>query len=142
MLLGGRCYSVVDEKPKRSTRLQRLRNIEEHHAATLLCDVYSDDWERLAWAMLRCHAEVLDEGDDAYAEALGALRAKYPQYREMALDGRPLVALTPQRVSSWGIEGRYAVSERRPSAPPRWRRWRTRSSPAAPARASSSGASG
>ena len=56
VLLGGRCYSVVDEKPKRSARLQRLRNIEEHGAATLLCDVYSDDWEQLAWAMLRCHA--------------------------------------------------------------------------------------
>ena len=106
VLLGGRCYSVVDEKPKRSTRLQRLRNIEEHGAATLLCDVYSDDWERLAWAMLRCHAEVLDDGDEGYAEALDALRAKYPQYREMALDGRPLVALTPRRVSSWGVEGR------------------------------------
>ena len=106
VLLGGRCYSVVDEKPKRSTRLQRLRNIEEHRTATLLCDVYSDDWERLAWAMLRCHAEVLDEGAEGYAESIEALREKYPQYREMALDGRPLIALTPRRVSSWGIEGR------------------------------------
>jgi len=106
VLLGGRCYSVVDEKPKRSARLQRLRNIEEHGAATLLCDVYSDDWERLAWTMLRCHAEVLDEGADGYADALEALREKYGQYREMALDGRPLIALTPLRVSSWGVEGR------------------------------------
>ncbi len=106
VLLGGRCYSVVDEKPKRSARLQRLRNIEEHGAATLLCDVYSDDWERLAWAMLRCRAEVLDEGDDGYADAIEALREKYPQYRAMALDGRPLIALMPLRVSSWGVEGR------------------------------------
>ena len=106
VLLDGRCYSVVDEKPKRSARLQRLRNIEEHGAATLLCDVYSDDWERLAWAMLRCHAEVLDEGADGYADAIEALRAKYAQYRAMALDGRPLIALTPLRVSSWGAEGR------------------------------------
>ena len=105
VLLGGRCYSVVDEKPKRSARLQRLRNIEEHGAATLLCDVYSDDWEQLAWTMLRCHAVVLNEGDGGYAEALEALRAKYPQYREMALDGNPLVALTPLRVSSWSVEG-------------------------------------
>ncbi len=105
VLLGGRCYSVVDEKPKRTARLQRLRNIEEHGAATLLCDVYSDDWEQLAWAMLRCRAAVLDEGDEGYAEALAALREKYPQYREMALDGRPLVALTPLRASSWSVEG-------------------------------------
>ncbi len=105
VLLGGRCYSVVDEKPKRSARLQRLRNIEEHGAATLLCDVYSDDWDRLAWAMLRCHAAVLNEGGDGYAEALAALRAKYPQYRAMALDGNPLIALTPLRVSNWSVEG-------------------------------------
>ena len=106
VLLGGRCYSVVDEKPKRHARLQRLRNIEAQHAATLLCDIYSDDWERLAWAMLRCHADVLAEDREGYEAALDALRAKYPQYRSMALDGRPLVALTPLRVSSWGIEGR------------------------------------
>ena len=106
VLLGGRCYSVVDEKPKRHARLQRLRNIEAQHAATLLCDVYSDDWEHLAWAMLRCHADVLAEDGEGYGAALDALRAKYPQYRAMALDGRPLVALTPLRVSSWGIEGR------------------------------------
>ena len=106
VLLGGRCYSVVDEKPKRSARLQRLHNIEEHGAATLLCDIYSDDWERLAWTMLRCHAEVLDEGAEGYAQALEALREKYPQYRAMALDGRPLIALTPLRLSSWGVEGR------------------------------------
>ena len=106
VLLGGRCYSVVDEKPKRGVRLQRLRNIGEHGAATLLCDVYSDDWERLAWAMLRCRAEVLDAEAEGYAKALEALRAKYPQYRAMALEGRPLIALTPVRVGSWGVEGR------------------------------------
>ena len=106
VLLDDRCYSVVDEKPKRSTRLQRLRNIEEHGTATLLCDVYSEDWERLAWAMLRCHAEVIEQGDGVYGEALEALRAKYPQYREMDLEGRPLVALTPVRAGSWGVESR------------------------------------
>ena len=56
--------------------------------------------------MLRCHAEVLAEDGAGYAAALDALRAKYPQYRAMALDGRPLIALTPVRVSSWGVEGR------------------------------------
>ena len=61
---------------------------------------------RLAWAMLRCHAEVLGEGDEGYAQAIEALRAKYPQYREMDLDGRPLVALTPVRAGSWGVEDR------------------------------------
>ncbi len=102
-LLDGRCYSVVDEKPKRSTRLQRLRNIEARPQATLLCDVYGDDWDRLAWAMLRGRAEIL-EGGPEHAAALDALRAKYPQYRAMALEDRPVIALTPERVSSWGIE--------------------------------------
>ena len=102
-LVDGRCYSVVDEKPKRSTRLQRLRNIEANPAATLLCDVYGEDWSRLAWAMLRCRAEIL-EGGAEHAAALEVLRAKYPQYRSMALEDRPVIALTPEHVSSWGLE--------------------------------------
>jgi hypothetical protein len=46
---------------------------------------------------------VLDGGAE-YERALDTLRAKYPQYQSMALDGRPMVAVQPQRVNSWGLE--------------------------------------
>lgn len=103
VLAGGCVYSVVDEKPKRTTRLQRLRNIEARPRAALVIDRYNEDWSRLAWVMLRGPASVLENGDE-HAAALDALRAKYAQYREMGLAGRPMIRLEPERVNEWGFE--------------------------------------
>ena len=100
-LLEDRIYSAVDEKPKRTQRLQRLRNIAHDARVALVVDVYDEDWDRLAWVLVRGRAEVLTSGAD-YARALAAMRAKYDQYRTMALEGRPLIRLTPERVTAWG----------------------------------------
>jgi PPOX class probable F420-dependent enzyme len=99
--LDGLLYSVVDEKPKRSTRLRRLRNIESNPRVTLLLDEYSDDWSRLAWVMVEGVATVVEDREER-GPALAALRGKYQQYRSMALEGRPLVRITPERILSWG----------------------------------------
>jgi PPOX class probable F420-dependent enzyme len=48
-LEGNRIHSIVDTKPKDSTSLARLRNIEANPQVSLLVDEYSDDWERLWW---------------------------------------------------------------------------------------------
>ena len=96
----GRIYSVVDEKPKRSVRLQRVRNIEAQPKVALVVDRYAEDWSELAWVMVRGSAQVLDGGEE-YGSALAALRAKYEQYRSMHLEGRPLIRLVPQRVNGW-----------------------------------------
>lgn len=93
-------YSVVDEKPKRSMRLKRLRNIEANPRVALVLDEYSEDWSQLAWVLVEGVAEVLT-GGAAYSKALIALRQKYPQYRSMALEGRPLIRIRPERVLSW-----------------------------------------
>lgn len=97
----GVVYIVIDEKPKVTTRLRRLRNIEHNPQAALVLDHYSEDWSRLAWVMLRGRADTLEAGDEHRA-AIAALREKYPQYREMALDDRPVIRLVPDRVNSWG----------------------------------------
>ena len=97
----GAVYIVIDEKPKATTRLRRLRNIERNPQAALVVDYYSEDWSRLAWVMLRGRADTLAAGDEHRA-AIAALREKYPQYREMALDDRPVIRLVPDRVNSWG----------------------------------------
>ncbi len=97
----GAIYIVIDEKPKATTRLRRLRNIERNPQAALVLDHYSEDWSRLAWVMLRGRADTLASGDEHRA-AIAALREKYPQYREMALDDRPVIRLVPDRVNSWG----------------------------------------
>lgn len=99
--LADRVYIVIDEKPKRTTRLQRLKNIEARPRAALLFDIYGEDWSRLAWVMVRGPATVLAAGDE-HADALAALRARYPQYRAMALEERPVIRLQAERVAAWG----------------------------------------
>lgn len=100
-LVDDRLYSVVDEKPKRTTRLQRLQNIAANPSVAVLFDVYSDDWTKLAWVMLRGPATVLDSGSE-HATAVAALRARYPQYERMSLDEAPVIRIDPDRVTTWG----------------------------------------
>lgn len=78
-LEGNRIYSIVDTKPKDSTSLARLRNIEANPQVSLLVDEYSDDWERLWWVRADGRAMVLADGPDR-ERAISLLRAKYPQY--------------------------------------------------------------
>jgi hypothetical protein len=44
---------------------------------------------------------MLPEGR-AQPEALRLLRERYPQYQAMALEERPLLVISPERVVSWG----------------------------------------
>jgi PPOX class probable F420-dependent enzyme len=99
--LVGRFYIAIDEKPKRSLRLKRLRNIEENPRVALVFDRYDDDWSRLAWALVQGTATVLLNGPE-YERALMALRSRYDQYQAMALEGRPVISVTVERISSWG----------------------------------------
>ena len=94
-------YIAIDEKPKRTTRLKRLRNIEANPQAALVIDVYHDDWSQLAWVMVQGTASIHDN-IKGHPLILVALRQKYPQYRAMALETRPLIQVVPQHVTSWG----------------------------------------
>lgn len=96
----GRFYMAVDEKPKRSLRLKRLRNIQENPKVALLFDQYDEDWSRLAWLMVQGRATLLLGGDE-HSHALAALRSRYPQYWAMALEERPVVRIEPERVLVW-----------------------------------------
>jgi PPOX class probable F420-dependent enzyme len=73
---------AVDHKPKRTTNLRRLRNIEATGRVSLLVDHYDEDWTRLWWVRADGTARVL-RGDDR-AEPVRWLVAKYDQYT-----GRP-----------------------------------------------------
>jgi PPOX class probable F420-dependent enzyme len=84
-IAGDTVYSAVDEKPKRSTALQRLRNVRANPAVALLVDGYDEDWARLWWVRLTGRGRVLAAGDTAAGAGHGLLRAKYPQYAEHAL---------------------------------------------------------
>ena len=89
-----------DEKPKAPGPLARIRNVERDPRATLLVQRYDDDWTRLAWVRLVGRAHVVEAGR-MRPPALTALRRRYPQYREMDLEGRPLLVLVPARLVAW-----------------------------------------
>jgi PPOX class probable F420-dependent enzyme len=98
-------YFVADAKPKRrpARELRRLRNLAENPRAAVVVDEYSDDWSRLAWVLVRGPARVIDGA--AHATALALLRARYPQYRTMALDdpaAHPVVRIEPAHITTWG----------------------------------------
>ncbi len=80
-----RLYSVIDEKPKRDpARLKRLRNIAANPRVAVLVDRYEEDWQSLAFLMLKGSASVVSRSAE-YRSALARLRAKYSQYESMNL---------------------------------------------------------
>jgi PPOX class probable F420-dependent enzyme len=95
---------VLDDKPKRVpvTRLRRVRNIMDNPQAAVVVDDYADDWSRLAYVLARGRARLVEPAEPDHAPALVALRTKYPQYRAMALDDRPLIRVEMDAVTAWG----------------------------------------
>ena len=100
-------YSALDEKPKsvEPMRLKRVRNIQTNPRVALVIDDYAEDWRSLAYISIRGRAELLAVGTEEHAGAVRLLRAKYPQYRQMAIDQQPVVRITPTSVVSWGAIG-------------------------------------
>ncbi|MGA8926762.1 MAG: hypothetical protein WB462_11125, partial [Solirubrobacterales bacterium] len=76
----------------------RLRYLRRDPRAALTVDHYSDDWEELAWVQVLGTVRILDQAEGALG--LGALSAKYEQYREKRPPG-PLLALRPERYLWW-----------------------------------------
>lgn len=100
---GQRLYTAVDEKPERvaSARLRRVRNLLENPRAAVGVDRYAEDWSRLGYVLLEGPVRLLEAGDE-HARAVRLLRARYPRYAEHRLEQRPIIALDPERVLSWG----------------------------------------
>ena len=94
---------AIDDKPKAAGRtLQRLRNLEENPRFALVVDAWDEDWSRLGYVLVSGRGCVLAD-PRRRAEALQALRDRYPQYVVMGLGPRhPVVALTIDRVHPWG----------------------------------------
>lgn len=98
----GVLFTPLDRKPKRAApgRLQRVRNLERNPQATVLVHHYVADWDQLAWVQLRGRGELIAEGE-SWARAFELLAAKYPQYAELPLTGRPVIAIEVERVVGW-----------------------------------------
>jgi PPOX class probable F420-dependent enzyme len=95
---GDAIYFAVDAKPKRTTDLQRLRNIAANPAVAVLIDHYDEDWTRLWWVRVDGRARVLRSGRSD--RAVDLLVDRYAQYRQARPSG-PVVEISIDRMSGW-----------------------------------------
>jgi PPOX class probable F420-dependent enzyme len=104
-------YTPIDEKPKRSEdphAVARVRDLFVLPEVTLIVDRWDEDWARLAWLRLYGWGELLEpqaHERSEHAEAVIALRARYPQYATHDLAARPIIRVGIERVVSWGDLG-------------------------------------
>jgi PPOX class probable F420-dependent enzyme len=95
-------YIAIDEKPKQAAPgdLRRVRNLLANSSVCLVVDRYDEDWSRLAWLQVRGRAALTEDAAER-AGAVDALRNRYPQYRSMALEDRPLIRIVVERIVAW-----------------------------------------
>jgi PPOX class probable F420-dependent enzyme len=92
-------YWAVDHKPKRSTDLQRIRNLQANPAVEFVVDGYEEDWDRLWWVRCSGTARMVDDHVER-RDALRVLGDKYPQYALEPPDG-PVVAIDIETREGW-----------------------------------------
>ena len=97
VLAGDVVYSAVDEKPKSSPDLARLRDMAVHPDVTFVVDEYTEDWDAVWWARVRGRARMAAGDEEAAAVVL--LREKYPQYRSHQL--ARVVAVDVTELKGW-----------------------------------------
>ncbi len=94
-----RIVIAVDQKPKTTLALRRLRNIAENPLVSLMCDHYDEDWTQLWWARADGRAIILDNGNGRDG-ALVALSMRYSQYRADPPRG-PIILIEITAWSGW-----------------------------------------
>jgi PPOX class probable F420-dependent enzyme len=99
VLQGDTVWLMVDEKPKRHRRLQRLVNVRAEPRVSLLVDVYDEDWSRLWWVRVDGRARIVGAGR-LLEQALDQLLVKYPQENEQPPIG-PALAVEIDRWRGW-----------------------------------------
>jgi PPOX class probable F420-dependent enzyme len=103
----GDLWSPIDGKSKSGRELARVRDVRADPRVSVLLDEYGPDWSRLWWIRIDGVADVVrpadPKSDSRVADALAALRAKYPQYESVPILREPptLLRVRPRTVTSW-----------------------------------------
>jgi PPOX class probable F420-dependent enzyme len=95
----GRIAIGIDNKPKESANLRRLRNLAENPRVSLIVDHYADDWDELWWARADGTARI-ERGGEEHRAHWGLLTGKYPHYADQDLRG-PVIVVTVESWSGW-----------------------------------------
>ncbi len=96
-------FTPIDAKRKSVDdwrELRRIKNVETNGRASVLVDIYHENWSKCAWVRIDGVAEILTKGDD-HRRALNLLAAKYKQYEGMPLRDAPVIRIHAERVSQW-----------------------------------------
>jgi PPOX class probable F420-dependent enzyme len=103
---GDQIYTPLDHKIKQvqPLKLRRVRNIKANPDVGVIVDDYAEDWSTLAWVQVRGIAEILD-GGAAHLNGVELLTEKYPQYAHAPIQERPIIAITPEKITSWRAVG-------------------------------------
>ncbi|MQA10299.1 MAG: TIGR03668 family PPOX class F420-dependent oxidoreductase [Pseudonocardiaceae bacterium] len=94
---------AIDQKPKSTTNLRRVRNIEANPAVCLIADGYQEDWSRLWWARADGHATI-ERSAEALAEPIRLLTEKYRQYDQQPPTG-PVIRIRVHTWRGWAATG-------------------------------------
>ncbi|NYH78631.1 PPOX class probable F420-dependent enzyme [Actinopolyspora biskrensis] len=93
-----RIVTAVDHKPKTTTSLRRLRNIEQNPRVSVLADHYEEDWGALWWVRADGVAEVAPA--EQHPELVRALTAKYEQYADHP-PRASVIVIGVRRITGW-----------------------------------------
>jgi PPOX class probable F420-dependent enzyme len=101
------CHVLVDGKIYFATETgsKKAWNLKANPRATILVDLYSEDWSILRGVMVQGTSRLI-RGGSPFRRIQKLLYQKYPQYPDQAaLDesSDTIVEVTPAHVSSWGF---------------------------------------
>lgn len=106
-VVGDVIVSAVDDKPKSTGELARLRRIQRQPRVCLLADLYDEDWSRLWWVRADALAQVRTSGAQ-WRAALGQLQDKYEHYRQDPPRGA-VIAAAVHRWTGWAATDRHTT---------------------------------
>lgn len=105
------CYTVenstlhflLDSKPKTVSpyQLKRVKNISQNPNVSVVVDQYSDNWNELAYVLLRGKAFIMPDFDKS-SEVIKSIRSRYPQYNEITIEQAILVKVEIENAYTWG----------------------------------------
>ena len=96
-------FTPIDAKPKSVEDwhdLRRIQNIETNGRASVLIDIYHENWSKIAWVRIDGVADILTKGAE-HRHALKVLAGKYKQYEGMPLGEAPVIRVRIEHVSQW-----------------------------------------